>query len=240
MRSFYLIRVFRGADPREWISMRRLLIALPLVLALAPAAQAAEIHTDLPCYYAAGTRPVKVDGTGYTANEKYTVLLDNAPLSSGQDLTSVNGDMTGSFNPPSLRSSEFVRTFGLEVRTDNETATTSFVVSRLAADFRPSRGVIRRLKVRFSAYGFGLDPTAPTPDVYVHWIAPRGKLRATALVGHATGPCGSIASTSLRRLFPFAGVRKGVWRLQFDTRRKFHRGRKGDPFVFYTVGVRVI
>src|SRR3954470_22432521 len=64
MRTFYLIRVFRGADPREWISMRRLLIALPLVLALAPAAQAAEIHTELPCYYAAGTRQVKVDGTG--------------------------------------------------------------------------------------------------------------------------------------------------------------------------------
>lgn len=240
MRSFYLIRVFRGADPREWTSMRRLLIALPLVLALAPAAQAAEIHTDVPCYYAAGTRPVKVDGTGYAPNEKYTVLLDNAPLSSGQDLTSVNGDMTGAFDHPSLQAKELVRTFGLEVRTAKETATTSFVVSRLAADFRPSSGAIRRLKVRFSAYGFGLDPAAPDPDVYVHWISPKGKLRATALVGRATGPCGSIAATGLRRLFPFAGVRKGVWRLQFDTRRRFHRGKKGDPFLFYTVGVRVI
>src|SRR3954463_8642181 len=208
MRSFYLIRVFRGADPREWISMRRLLIALPLVLALAPAAQAAEIHTELPCYYAAGTRQVKVDGTGYTANENYAVLLDGTQINGSTDRISLAGDMTGLFGPPALAAGQFVRTFGLEVRTAKETATTSFVVSRLAADFRPSRGVIRRLKVRFSAYGFGLDPTAPTPDVYVHWSAPRGSLRAPALVGHATAPCGSIASSSLRRLFPFAGVRK--------------------------------
>jgi hypothetical protein len=220
--------------------MRRALIAVPLALVVAPAANAAQIQTDRACYYAAGPKPVAVTGSGFAQNAAYSVLVDGTPLStSGTELTSVTGDMTGQFGPPALNAGEFVRTFQLAVTTEADTASTSFEVSRFAADFRPSAGAVRRLKVRFSVYGFGLDPADPRPAVYLHWIAPRGRLRATALVGRATGPCGSIAASSKRRLFPFGGVRKGIWKLQFDTRRKFKRGRKGDNFLFYTVGVRV-
>src|SRR5258708_39761653 len=55
MRSFYPIRVFRGARPLDLLasgpSMRRLATALPLALLLVPAAaHGAAVQTDRTCY----------------------------------------------------------------------------------------------------------------------------------------------------------------------------------------------
>jgi hypothetical protein len=221
--------------------MRRVLIALPLALAVAPAAHAAQVQTVRACYLQQKTTPPTVDltGSGFPPETPYSVSLDGTALPTGDVKTSNYGEMSGRFSPPGLGADELERTFQVEVGSGDQKAATSFAVTRFSADYAPRNGLVRRLKVRFSLFGFGLAKGEPNPDVYVHWVTPRGKLRATGLLGRAQGACGSLRSTNKRRLFPFQSVQKGDWTLQLDTRRKYRRGRASSSFLFYTIGVRV-
>jgi hypothetical protein len=56
-------------------------------------------------------------------------------------------------------------------------------------------------------------------------------------LGTARGVCGRL-TTSLRRLFPLR-ARPGTWRLQFDTRKRSHRGTARSTFLYYTLAVRI-
>jgi hypothetical protein len=123
------------------------------------------------------------------------------------------------------------------VQSDALAASTTFTVTRFKASFSPSKGDPAKLQVRFAVSGFGLG--SPDPDVYVHYVAPGGKLKQTVRLGRAQGQCGSIVRTAKRRLFPFANPKHGKWALQFDTSKAYKRGVKGSPFLFYTVGVNV-
>ena len=58
-------------------------------------------------------------------------------------------------------------------------------------------------------------------------------------LGGARGQCGSIVRTARRKLFPFGVPRRGKWQLQFDTAKTFTQGKKGSPFLFYTIGINV-
>lgn len=227
--------------------MRRLAIAIPLALALAPAAQAAEVHTSRACYHQAtevvGGHKVErqptvaVTGSGFPAQQAYNVLLDGVPLPGPDVETDEAGTMTGSFSPPLLGPRQDERTFRLTVVAGDQTATTTFGVTRFLVRFG-GRGDPAKLRVRFAVFGFALDAANPSPDVYVHWITPRGRWKATAKLGHAHGLCGALRS-SRRALFPFRPTQSGLWRLQFDTRRRFERGTTRSPFLFYTAGVTV-
>jgi hypothetical protein len=151
--------------------------------------------------------------------------------------------MTGTLTPPSLASDEAERTYRVGVQTSAEVASASFTVTRLLADFAPSRGKLTKLKVRFTVHGFALRDEAdttvdPTPDVYVHYVSPGGRPRKTVRIGTAQGPCGRILRTAKRPLFPFRPQR-GTWRLQFDTQKTYERGTKGSTFLFYSLGVRI-
>jgi hypothetical protein len=92
--------------------------------------------------------------------------------------------------------------------------------------------------VRFSVDGFGLLDAQP--DVYVHYVGPGGKVRQTVDLGMARGVCGHLAPTSPRRLFPFR-ARAGTWTLQFDTRKRYKKGRMDRPgFLFFTRRVKIV
>ncbi len=219
--------------------MRTLLLAVPAVLAAAApaAAQAAEIHTDRDCYLQTEKTTVSVQATGFAAGVPATVTLDGEPLAGGSAMIGGDGTLTGAFNPPALARREVQQTYTLSVDAGGQQAMTRFTVTRFRATFSPSRGDPAKLRVRFAAYGFGLDQ--PGRRIYVHYVAPGGKLRKTVALGHARGQCGSIPRTAKRRLFPFANPRHGKWRLQFDTSRRYVKGTRTSPFLFYTVGVRV-
>ena len=108
------------------------------------------------------------------------------------------------------------------------TATSTFGVARVHASFAPTIGDPTTLRVRFSVTGFALTQAAPgclPPRSQPDGIAVR-----TLFLGRASGPCGTIASTPKRRLLP-VNPRHGVWRLQFDTSRVFHRARPSMLFV---------
>lgn len=201
-----------------------------LALALAPAvtAAAATLATDSPCYLE--ERTVAVTGAGFTPNAPYTATLDGAPL--GDGTTDATGGFTASFKSAKLASTTGERTFTLQVADGANTASAQFRVTQFLADFQPSSGDPKTLKVRFQVFGFG-----PGSTVYVHYVRPRGRHRKTVRLGRARGPCGSIPTTRLRRLFPFAAER-GVWKLQFTTRRTYRKTNK--PRIVIPVRIRRI
>jgi hypothetical protein len=163
------------------------------------------------------------------------VLLDGTELTGGLGAIDAGGAMRGAFSPPMLADDELQRTFTVQVASDALAASSMFTVTRLKANFTPSSGDPKKLRVRFSVAGFGL--ATHNPDVYVHYIAPGGKLKQTIRLGKATGQCGRITRTAKRRLFPFAAPKLGKWQLQFDTSKSFTKGVTGSKFLFYSVGV---
>jgi hypothetical protein len=235
MRSFYPIGVLRGVRPFCIPSRMRRLLPLPTILlaALAPPALGAEIYTDRACYLETAQTTATVRGSGFAPMQPYTAMLDGAPL--GNSTTNEQGFMQAALRPPLLAARENQHLHTVLVQAD-QTASTTFTVTRFVASFAPTKGDPARLRVRFSVFGFGLG--GGTPDIYVHYVAPGGKPARTVRLGRAQGQCGSLARTRLRRLFPFT-PRHGRWRLQFDTSRQYQRGVKGSPFLFYTVGVTV-
>jgi hypothetical protein len=218
--------------------MRRLAATLPLALLLLPAAaRGAEVQTDRDCYLTTKQTTVTISGNGFTPARPYTVALDGTPLSGGSGTINAGGAMQGAFTPPALAKDERERMFTVGVQSDALAATTTFTLTRFTASFSPAKGDPARLRVRFSVNGFGLGGT--DPDVYLHYVAPGGKLKQTLRLGRAQGQCGSIERTALRRLFPFKDPKHGKWHLQFDTQKTYKRGITGSSFLFYTVGVNV-
>ncbi|MCW2992727.1 MAG: hypothetical protein JWQ18_222 [Conexibacter sp.] len=216
--------------------MRRALAVLPLAILLVPAAaRGAVVQTDRTCYLQTDKTNVTVSGNGYTPGRPYSVLLDGTGLEGGLGTMDAGGAMQGTFAPPALGDDELERTFTVQVASDALAASSMFTVTRLKANFTPSSGDPKKLRVRFSVAGFGL--ATHNPDVYVHYIAPGGTLKETLRLGKATGQCGRIARTAKRRLFPFDAPKLGKWQLQFDTTKSFTKGVTGSKFLFYSVGV---
>jgi hypothetical protein len=217
--------------------MRRLLVAVVLAAALPPAAaQAAAVQTDRRCYLQTAKTTVTVTGQGFAPASPYTVALDGATVPGGTSTIDANGAMQGAIKPPALGGKRQERRFTVTVNAD-QSVSRVFTVTRFSASFAPLRAISPLSRVRFSVYGFGLGGDAPA--IYLHYVAPDGRLRTTLRLGHGRGQCGSIPRTARRRLFPFPAPARGRWKLQFDTSKRYRRGVKGSSFLFYTVGVTV-
>ncbi len=204
-------------------------------------ARGAEIRVNRPCFADPSDRAdtVELTGSGFTPNAAYQVVLDGQPLTGGNGTTDAAGGMSGRFTAPGVRTvSPIARqhTFRLSVQEGANQPVTHFTVSRLFAAFRPSAGNPTSLRVRFSLYGFSLQG-ATRPPVFLHYVGPTGRVARTVRLGTAAQACGFLRTTR-RRLFAFT-PRRGAWRLQFDTRRRYTRGTRRSSFLFYTVGVKV-
>jgi hypothetical protein len=222
--------------------MRRIAAVLPFPLALLAAAvpaHAAVVTTDRGCYLETRSTNVTVNGSGFAAGRPYTVALDGGPLTTGPTAAATNADgqMQGTISPPTLLPTEHEASHTIGVAVDGVAAASTFTVTKFSANFSPSTRIAPDSRVRFSVYGFALS--SPNPDVYLHYVDPAGKLRRTIRLGGARGQCGSIARTAKRKLFPFGIPRRGKWKLQFDTSKTFTQGKKGSPFLFYTIGINV-
>jgi hypothetical protein len=218
------------------------LLVLLVALAFPAGALAADVQVDRSCYLEAliGNRvipqPVQVTGNGFTANEAYQVTIDGLPVLDGSGTVDAAGGISKTITPPALPEGTNERKHILTVSQGATSVSTSLRVSRFLADFAPSSGDPRTLRVRFSVFGFGLASANPT--VYLHYVRPGGKLKRTVKLGRAAGPCGRIARAPKRRLFPFTATR-GRWRLQFDTNKRYRKGRSNSAFPFYSVPVDI-
>lgn len=203
------------------------LAALVASTASATAAHAGvSIKTNARCYQE--TQEVIVSGSGFAPSSVVTIAREGRVL--GITHTDENGSFRNKFDTPRLPSQIRERRYVISAMDATDTARTTYRASRIYADFAPRRGNPSRLRVRFTINGFGLvKRRAP---VYLHYVRPGGKLERTIRVGRSGGVCGSIKQKVFRRLFPFKTT-KGVWILQFDTRRKYERAtsKRRTPWV---------
>jgi hypothetical protein len=208
--------------------------AAALALTLSSSAAAAQIQTDRSCYATpkSGTVAVVVSANGLDAGQPYTVTMDGAKVAGGT--TDATGAVATTIAVPKLAGGSNSKTRTLVLTEGANTATTTFGVARVHASFSPTAGTPSRLRVQFAGTGFALQDENPT--VYVHEVDPRGHVVRTFALGHATGPCGTIAANPKRRLFP-TPPRHGIWRLQFDTSKGYRRGT--SSVVYYTLAVAV-
>jgi hypothetical protein len=219
-----------------------LLGSLIAALMVAPAAaSAATAGVDRTCYAGDGSSDIVVTGSGYTANEAVNLMIGGGIV--GVTAADASGNVRTTFPvpaPPLTGKSKNDQGYAMSLVQDGLKADTTFRTARVVGDFSPSNGRPATLRVRFSAYGFGVATPAgqPMPKVYVHYVDPKRKVRRTISLGAGTAPCGTIAKTALRKLFPF-NPRSGKWTLQFDTNPVYHRGTGVSRFLFYKITLTV-
>ncbi len=218
--------------------------AVTAALLLPATANAATASVDRACYPGDGSAAdLVVTGSGFTPDSQVNLMVAGGIV--GVTSPDASGNVRTTFPvpaPPESGSSKNDRAYEMTLQ-EQGTATKAAVTfrsARVVADFSPSSGRPSTLRVRFSAWGFGVaTPTGrPMPKVYVHYVDPKGKARRTSLVGTGTAPCGTVLRTKLRKLFPF-NPRRGTWTLQFDTSKAYHRGTGVSRFLFYKITLGV-
>ncbi len=217
--------------------MRRVLaIVLPIaaLLAAATGAGAATLTTATRCYQASRTQDIVVSGAGFAPG---AVAITRDGKAFGTANADAAGNFAVKFPAEELGRSEREGLFALSA-TDGAltTAITRYRTSKIFADFSPDEGDPQKLLVRFSIYGFGL--IRRSASVYLHYVAPNGKVRRTVRLGTARGTCGKIRETRMRHLFPFAAER-GRWILQFDTNKSYTRATSTSKYIWVRKPVEV-
>jgi hypothetical protein len=208
--------------------------ALLCAAALPSTAEAAAVELDRACYLQ-GAR-VGVSATGFAPRSTVTVRRGGTVI--GTATADDVGGVQARFDAPQVPDGRRESNPVLELSDGTTRATTRLPVTRFRASFSPSTGDPATMLVRFDVEGFGLLDAQP--DIYLHYVAPNGRLRETVSLGRARGVCGHLRTPSPRRLFPFR-ARAGTWTLQFDTRKTYRRGRIDRPnFLFFTRRVRVV
>lgn len=209
-----------------------LLAAAALLVAGPAAADAATIEMNRSCYLTEGV--VGLSGSGFAVNAPVTVTQNGQQIGTAQ--TNALGSFQVSYAAPAVSETQRQSTIDVSATDGTNTATATSKVSAFNADFSPSSGNPRTLRVNFKADGFNLLG-GPASTVYLHYIAPGGKRKMTKRLGKAQGACGQL-STSKRKLFPFA-AKRGTWRLQWDTRKTYKKCTKDADFLCFVREVKI-
>ena len=208
---------------------KRLARAIGFVTAVAlvaPALSSATTLTATPakdCYRGGGvlnpeTRVVSgevvtLSGTGFTPGGTVAITSDGKSL--GTDDVDPAGNFSGALTLNLARG----QTLNTYVATDQAnpalTASLPLRTSALTVSLKPKQGrPDRRFKI--GARGFTTGKR-----LYAHIV--KGRFRRTVKIGRLKGPCHKIIAR--KRLFP-SNVATGVYRVQFDSKRKYSRKTK--------------
>lgn len=212
---------------------RTLLLAAVGILAAAPAAaDAATIQLNRSCYLTGNV--VGVSGSGFAPNTAVTISQGGEQIGTTQ--SDALGSFQASYSAPDVSETKRQQSIDVSATDGVNTAAAASKVSAFNADFSPSSGNPRTLKVNFRADGFNLLG-GKASTVYLHYIAPGGKRKMTKRLGKAQGACGQL-STKKHKLFPFS-ARRGTWRLQWDTRKKYQKCTRESDFLCFVREVRI-
>lgn len=220
---------------------RTAIAATSCTLVAAASAQAAQVNVDRPCYPGDEGAPVKITGSGYAPNADFLVLLNGGVVGTGT--ADAAGNVAAEVEapaPPQGGKTAHDKQQRVEIRQGQTTAGRAFRTAGVFGDFNPGSGDPKRLKVRFSAFGFGIDTPRgkKQPLIYVHYVDRKGRSRKTIKLGRGKGACGSIRRTARRKLFPFRPS-SGRWTLQFDTNRKYKKGSSSSKFPWDAVTLSI-
>ena len=189
-------------------------LAVGVLLASPAAAGAATLDANRSCYF--NSHLARLTGTGFAPNSPITFTVNGRTI--GQSVVSDSaGGVMVTYDPPRVRSGQ--RKLVIEATDSEDTsASTRIVVSRrrqVTADPHTTSNV-RTWRAVFRLFGFRRG------RAYIHYVNPDGRHRKTVRLGRLRGPCGRL-KTEKRRVMPFRNPQFGVWRLQFDTRRRYDR-----------------
>jgi hypothetical protein len=211
-------------------------IAAALGAAGAGAAQAATLTVDHPCYYSFGRAHEKIvlTVTGFKPGVQVNLTFLGQTFHTN-GVTDAAGRIQASFPAPQLRGTR--ARVPITASDGTNTATTSFYLTDVKADFNPSSGAPGRLKVRFTVTGLGAVLAFlhrdPHGSVFAHYIRPNGRVKGTRQFGHLSGPCGDLR-TSKTRLLPY-GSEVGLWKVYFDTNRSYKKREIAQLVVGFNV-----
>jgi hypothetical protein len=191
---------------------------LPIVLALlaasaalaAASAGAAAPKTRIvlkPGCYLSGASGL-LTGAGFNADGRWTAKLGGTQQI-GTGRVDARGRIRARFTAPRYHGTQGTRRLTLSVTDGPHVASTTFLMTPLNASFSPRIGDPATLRVRWRVLGLG-----PQHGVYVHYLAPNGKLRQTLRIGTTRGACG-VLKTGPIALFPFRYA-YGTWTFQID------------------------
>jgi hypothetical protein len=225
--------------PLSGASVLALLACLLAAAAGAGAAGTATLRADARCYLQGA--PLRMTASGLTPNAPLTVVLDGQSLGYGNGATPTAdgaGAFASSFATPALGAGVVQQRHALAVSDGTHRPHARFTVTRPAgADFQPTSGNPRTLRARFDVWGFALAAPGRVARmrVWLHWVDPAGKLRASAALGTTGGDCGAL-TTAPRRVFPF-DPQPGRWTLVVDAHRRY-RVQASGPRAKISVHVR--
>jgi hypothetical protein len=187
------------------------LIAATLGLGASNAAARATIALDPGCYLS--NEQGSLLGTGFRPNATWTAkLAGTRQIGSGR--TDSKGRIRARFTAPMYKGTNGTKELSLSVTDGPNVASTSFLMSPLAASFSPQSGNPATLRVRWRILGMG-----PHRGVYVHYIRPNGKHKKTLRIGTTDDVCGALKTGEIA-LFPFK-YEFGLWTFQVDTVRRY-------------------
>jgi hypothetical protein len=188
-------------------------VAAASAVAAPAAASAASIALDKPCYDE--QTPATITGAGFTPGDTIDLETTNSNL-----FTTAPVDATGAFSTqtpaPLLGTIDPAQqSFTLNAiseMTGAVLASTTIQVATFAALTKPSEAR-PSAKVRFTFSGF-----TPGRTIYGHYLR-HGKVTATTRFGPAAFPCGTL--TTKARMYPSEHPATGVYKIQFDSNRRF-------------------
>ncbi len=196
--------------------MRRLATTLTMAMAgtaavvAAAEAQTIGIAPVKPCYLTG--EQVTATATGFTANGQVGFGIDGTELSGGPFFADPAGSLGLTIGLGTMRA---VRTHTLTATDATNpalTASAAFLGTTNTVSVKPKRGSAgtpRRLK----GYGF-----LAGPKVYMH-VRRRG-YKSDKRIARAKAPCGTF---EVRKTIVPAGASDGVYKVQFDAKRRYSK-----------------
>ena len=192
--------------------MTRLLsLSIGAGLVLAAPAGAATLDAGKSCYF--NNNLARLSGSGFAPDSPVTFTVNGRPLNATATTDSA-GDFLVKYDPPRT---ETERKLVLRATDSEDTSarTTIFATRRRSVTADPDRSSnVRTWRAVMRLFGFGRG------RAYIHYLNPNDRHKKTVRLGRLHGPCGRL-KTEKRRVMPFRDPQFGVWRLQFDTHRKY-------------------
>jgi hypothetical protein len=180
----------------------------------------ASLRTGRGCYLVG--QPVQLRGAGFTPAREFDLTDDGVDF--GQAQTDAGGNFSVAFRPGGRARGVAQHVEHLQASDGVPSAATTFTLTlRPGAAFLSRGGNPHTLKARFEVWGYSLG--GARRQVYLHYVAPSGRVRKTLSLGTTGGQCGFLR-TAPRSLFAFSPS-AGTWTLQIDTSATYSRAPSG-------------
>lgn len=181
---------------------------------VAPSAASAASVGAVPAKacYRAGER-ITLNGAGYTPNQGVTITSDGTAL--GSSIATPSGTFSGTLTV-GVASGEKVKTYaGIDQSNPANVGSVQLRISALTVNLKPKKGPPNR-RFKIGARGFTTGKR-----LYAHVV--KGRFRRTVKIGRLKGACHKVKAR--KRLFP-ENVATGLYRVQFDSKRKYSKRTK--------------